>query len=193
MVPFVYMTSEQLAQHPVPHKRTELVRGRLVVREPARARHGDVAARVLIEIGIYLKGNPIGRVYTAETGFTLFRRPDTVRAPDVAYLRMDRVPTEECVGFDEVAPDLVVEVLSPGDRTRMVQAKIADWLRAGTLLVWVIDPRRRVAKVHRANGSTAALGENGMLDGEDVLPGFRASLSRLLSRRPHSPPADTGG
>jgi Uma2 family endonuclease len=182
MARFVHMTSEELALHPVPHKRTELVRGRLVVREPAKRRHGAVAARVVAVIDAYLETNPIGEVYGAETGFTLFRHPDTVRAPDAAYLRLDRIPTEECAGFDEVAPDLVVEVLSPGDRTRMVRAKVSDWLRAGTRLVWLIDPQRRVGAVHRADGSATALTEDDAFHGEDVLPEFSVSLQRLLTR-----------
>lgn len=175
-----YMTSEALAHHPIPNARTELVRGRLIVREPAKHRHGLVAANLLIEIGIYLKSNPIGQVLAAETGFTLARNPDTVRAPDVAYLRADRVPTVEVAGFDELAPDLVVEVLSPGDRARAVQTKINDWLAAGTLLVWVIDPRRRLARVYRADRTVSVLTETDSLDGEDVLPGLSLAVSRVL-------------
>lgn len=180
MSQFVYMTSEQLARHPIDNKRTELVRGRLVVREPAKPFHGLVAARVLTEIGIYLRSNSIGEVFAAETGFTLERHPDTVRAPDVAYLSADRVPREEVVGFDEIAPDLVVEVLSRGDRTRTVERKVADWLRAGTLLVWVVDQRKRSAQVYRADGTMTALTEVQSLVGDDVLPGFAVVLRRVL-------------
>ena len=118
---------------------------------------------------------------TSDPGFTLFRNPDTVRAPDVAYLRADRIPTVEVIGFDELTPDLAVEVLSPDDRAGKVQAKIDDWLAAGTLLVWVIDPRRRVARVHRADGSVSELTEQEYLVGENVLPGFTLSLARVLA------------
>ncbi len=180
MSQFVYMTSEQLARNPIDNKRTELVRGRLVVREPAKWGHGLVAARLLTEIAIYLRSNPIGEVCAAETGFTLQRRPDTVRAPDVAYLRADRVPTVEVAGFDEIAPDLVVEVLSRGDRASVVKTKIENWLGAGTLLVWVVDPRKRVARVHRADGTTVALTDAQSLVGETVLPGFSVTLKRLF-------------
>ena len=177
----VYMTSEELALNPIPNKRTELVRGRLVVREPARYRHGRVAARILIEIGIYLRHNPIGTVCAAETGFTLDRRPDTVRAPDVAYIRSDRTPRAEVVGFDEIAPDLVVEVLSPGDRRGMIRTKVGHWLRAGTQLVWLIDPRTRTAHVFRADGTEEPLAENDALDGETVLPGFRVAIAEVVA------------
>lgn len=176
-----YMTSEELALNPIPNKRTELVRGRLVVREPATLRHGVIVVRIVLEIGIYLRSNPIGEVMAGDPGFTLFRNPDTVRAPDVAYLRADRMPTVEVVGFDELAPDLAVEVLSPGDRSGKVREKTDDWLRAGTLLVWVIDPRQRIAWVHRADGTVSQRTEHDLLDGEDVLPGFVLSLARVLA------------
>jgi Uma2 family endonuclease len=181
MVQLRYMTSEELAEQPLDNKRTELVRGRLVVREPAKAEHGRIAAQMLIDIGIYLREHPIGTVYAAETGFTLARSPDTVRAPDVAYIRADRTPREPVIGFDEIAPDLVVEVLSPGDRARMVRTKVAHWLQAGTLLVWVIDPRKRCAQVFRADGSAITLTGADTLDGENVLPGFAVSVASILT------------
>ncbi len=180
----MYMTSEELAMYPIPDRRTELVRGRLVVREPAKLRHGVVAARMLVAIARYLEANPIGIVCAADTGFTLARKPDTVRAPDVTYIRADRVPTEEVIGFDELAPDLVVEVRSPGDRTRMIQTKIKHWLGAGTLLVWLIDPRRQTAHVYRANGTETALASDDAFDGEGVLPGFTVALASLLAPTP---------
>ena len=178
---FAYVTSEELARNPVADKRTEIVRGRLVIREPASPRHGEVAARVLIAIGMYLDTNPIGRVYAAETGFTLARSPDTVRAPDVAYFRADRAPTVDVAGFPDIAPDLVVEVLSPGERAQQVRAKVADWLRAGTTLVWLLDTARRSAHVYRADGTDVALTVADALDGELILPGFRPPIARLLS------------
>ncbi len=116
----------------------------------------------------------------AETGFKLASDPDTVRAADVAFVSNDRLPTPLPVGYAELAPDLVVEVLSPGDRPAGVLAKIADWLAAGSLLVWVIDPQRRQARVYRADGSESLLGDAEALDGEDVLPGFTAPLASIL-------------
>lgn len=181
MVHARYMTAEQLARYDVPNKRTELVRGRLVVREPARWIHGRVTLRIAFEIERYLRDNPIGQACTADTGFTLFRNPDTVRAPDVAYVRNERVPVVEHIAFEELAPDLVVEVRSPGDRTRALQTKISHWLTAGTRLVWVIDPRKRSAHVYRADGTETALTADDALDGEDVLPGFRASVAALVA------------
>ena len=175
-----YMTADELLRNPIPDKRTELVRGRLVVREPAGAPHGWVAAQLTGELFCFLRETPLGEVYAAETGFTLHRHPDTVRAPDVAFVTAARVPLLGTDGFGEVAPDLVVEVLSPDDRKGMVATKVGHWLGAGARLVWVIDPRKHTAVVHRADGSTTSLARDGVLDGEDVLPGFSLPLARVL-------------
>lgn len=182
------MTADELLTLDMPHTRTELVRGRLVVREPAGWRHGDVAARVLVAISNYLAADrnrhasavARGMVVAAETGFTLQRNPDTVRAPDVAYVRADRLPSGSHTGFAEFAPDLAVEVLSPSDRPGEVLAKVADWLTAGTSLVWTIDPERCGVRVYRADGSDTVLTAADQLDGEDVLPGFSASIAALV-------------
>jgi Uma2 family endonuclease len=178
--PPALMSAEDLLHAHVPDKRTELVRGMLVVREPAGGRHGRVANELSRVIGNHVHAHALGAVYAAETGFTLARRPDTVRAPDVAFVRRDRVPDPEPVGFPELAPDLAVEGLSPGDRPGDTLSKVADWLSAGTRLVWVIDPERRLARIYRQAGSETIVTADGALDGEDVLPGFSCPLGSIL-------------
>ncbi len=128
----------------------------------------------------HVRAHDLGVVYAAETGFTLARHPDTVRAPDVAFIRRDRLPSPEPTGYPELGPDLVVEVLSPGDRPGDVLAKIADWLSAGAALVWVVDPARRLARVYRADGSEAIVQKAEALAGEDVVRGFSCLLSEVL-------------
>lgn len=182
------MTAEQLLLYKARGMRTELVRGRLIVREPAGYRHGSVAARILLRIGAFLDADqaarsashPLGDVLAAETGFTLERAPDTVRAPDVAFVAWHRRPSNT-TGFAELAPDLAVEVLSPSDRAGEVLSKVADWLSAGTTLVWVIDPARRVARVYRGDGSEAIVSDGEALEGESTLPGFVLPLAGVLS------------
>lgn len=174
------MTAEELLRAPIPDKRTELVKGVLVVREPAGHRHGRVAGELFRVISNHVHAHALGAAYAAETGFTLARHPDTVRAPDVAFVRQDRVPDPEPIGFGEFAPDLAVEVLSPGDRPGETLAKVADWLEAGTPLVWVIDPERRLARVYRRDGTETTIDGEGQLDGEDVLPGFTCRLGVVL-------------
>ena len=174
------MTAEDLMANPVPNKCTELVAGHMLVREPPGYRHGYVASQFLLAIGIHVRTNKLGHVLAAETGFTLFRNPDTVRAPDVAFIRSERIPSPLPRGYAEFAPDLAVEVLSPSDRAGKVLAKVGDWIDAGARLVWIVDPERRVARVYRADGTQLTLTASDTLDGEDVLPGFSALLSELI-------------
>ena len=174
------MTAEQLLETSIPNKCTELVRGVLVVREPPGGRHGSVTMNLTLQLCIHVQREAAGQLFAAETGFTLFRGPDTVRAPDIAFVRRERVPDPISVGYVDLAPDLVVEVLSPRDRPGETLAKVADWLEAGARLVWVIDPERRVARVYRPDGTESHLGDDGALDGEDVLPGFACILSGIL-------------
>jgi Uma2 family endonuclease len=174
------MTAEELLRTSIPDKRTELVRGRLVVREPAGGRHGLVAMNLALRLGAHVERTNAGQLFAAETGFTLFRAPDTVRAPDIAFVRRDRLPDPISTGFPELAPDLVAEVLSPSDRPGETLAKVGDWLEAGARLVWVIDPERRVARVYRPDGTESSLTEGESFDGEDVVPGFACLLGSIL-------------
>lgn len=179
-VPPELMTADQLLRAHLPDRRAELIRGVLVVREPAGGRHGRVAGTLARLIGNHVHEHGLGVVYGAETGFTLARQPDTVRAPDVAFVHRDRVPTPEPVGFLPLAPDLAVEILSPGDRPGETLAKVGDWLEAGTQLIWVIDSDRRQARVYRQDGTETTIGVTESLTGEDVLPGFSCSLAQIL-------------
>lgn len=175
------MSADDLLRLEMPNGRTELIEGHLVVREPAGYRHGDVAARMLAALHTFVDRHGLGRVVAAETGFILRRDPDTVRAADVAFVRQKRLPNPVPIGFAELAPDLVVEVLSPGDRPGEVLAKIGDWLEAGSLVVWVIDPERRDVRVYRADGSQDHLRDSDEFDGESVVPGFRCAVRAIVS------------
>lgn len=173
------ITAEELPRLTPPHKRSELVRGRMIVREPAGGRHGAVANRLAYRLTAHVEACGLGRVYAAETGFKLASDPDTVRAPDVALVSRERVPAVEPKGFPELAPDLVVEVLGTDDRPGDVLAKVADWLSAGTRLVWVVDPERRIVRVYRADGSESLLGTEDTLSGEAIVPGLAFPVGEL--------------
>jgi len=176
MSPGALMTAEELLHLNLPNKRTELVRGVLIVREPPGYQHGVVAMKIALSLGRFLDQHQLGHLVAAETGFVLERGPDTVRAPDVGFTTTERVPSPVPIGYAEFSPDLAVEVLSPNDRPGEVLEKVGDWLKAGSRLVWIVDPVRRLARVYRADGTQADLREADQLDGEDVLPGY---LSRL--------------
>ena len=179
-MPPVLMTADELLQTSIPDKRVELVRGVLVVREPAGYRHGRVSMELGFLLARHVKETGAGQVVSAETGFKLMSDPDTVRAADVAFIARERLPDPQDRGFPSLGPDLVVEVLSPDDRPGETLAKVGDWLEGGARLVWVIDPERRVARVYRLDGTETHLAENGTLEGEDVLPGFSCTLTSIL-------------
>jgi Uma2 family endonuclease len=175
------MTADELLVQQPLHKSTELVRGRMIVREPSSGLHGRIAARLLYLIAHHVYTNRLGIVFAQDTGFHIATDPDTVRAPDVAFLRAERADLIPATGYGRVAPDLAVEILSPDDRRGEVLAKTEGWLKAGVSLVWVIDPRRVTARVFREDGSISLVPSAGALDGENVLPGFRCPLADALT------------
>lgn len=173
-------TAEDLLTLPDDGSRYELVRGELIVMTPAGARHGKFASRLNRALGVYVEAHNLGEVYTADTGFVLQAAPDTLRAPDVAFVRRERIPPEgEPEGFWYLAPDLVVEIISPLETAQQVHAKVADYLRAGTRLVWLIYPDTQTAVEYRSFGQMQILEGDAMLDGGEALPGFRYPLAGL--------------
>lgn len=174
------MSAEELLRTDIPNKSTELVRGMLVVRETPGSWHGQLAARLTFLLGRHVYPPRLGQLFAQDSGFLIERDPDTVRAPDVAFVTAARTAQVGRHGYAPIAPDLAVEILSSGDRPGEVLEKVAEWLRAGTRLVWVIDPDRRVARVHRADGTIAIVHQDSALDGEDVLPGFSCPIREIL-------------
>lgn len=163
-------------------KRTELVRGDLVVMAPAGGRHGQVAHTLALFIGNHVRERNLGRVFAAETGFLLRRSPDTVRAPDVAFVRGQRLKAEGApAGFLELAPDLAVEVVSSGDSAAAVRNKIQDWLAAGTRLVWVVEPATRSVVVHRQGYAQEELSGEDTLSGAPVFSRFTVGVRELFA------------
>src|SRR6266576_6061493 len=133
MSPAPSITAAELLQ--IPDKHAELVRGVLVVREPPGLRHGRIALEIGAALASHVRAQQLGRVYV-ESGFKLASHPDTVRGPDVAFISQSRLPEPEPVGYPAFAPDLVVEILSPGDRPGGWPGQVGDWLSSGTRLVW---------------------------------------------------------
>ncbi|MDP9357998.1 MAG: Uma2 family endonuclease [Chloroflexota bacterium] len=161
--------------------RYDLIRGELRRMAPAGFEHGLITVRISGPLYAYVEARHLGVVLTAETGFVLRRDPDTLLAPDVSFVRAERVPPREAWrGFAEVAPDLAVEVVLPGDRPGEIREKIGAYLEAGIPLVWSVDPGKRTVTVHRPGRDPEELGENGVLDGEAVVPGFRLPVADLF-------------
>lgn len=176
------MTADELLELPEkPGVSYELVRGELRCMAPSAALPGVVAAKTLIRVGGHVEAHKLGVCGTAESGFKLESDPDTVRAPDLWFVRAERIPVE---GIPETfwpgAPDLAVEVLSPSDRFGPVMEKVQDYLANGTRLVWVIDPQGRSAANFRPDTRPVLIQEDGVLDGADVIPGFSVMLRDVL-------------
>lgn len=162
----------------------ELDEGELIQLPPTGFTHGRTGGEMLGQIRDYLKSNPIGTVVAGEVGFILSQ--DTVRAPDAAYLSNTRLaaapPPEE--GFYPGAPDLAVEVMSPNDSLGDLIKKVSQYLKAGTTLVWVLDPRRRVVVVFRADGIIEVVQAGSVLSGDPLLPGFQCQVDSLFPAHP---------
>ena len=128
-----------------------------------------------------MKANGLGKVYAAETGFKLASDPDHVRAPDAAFVQRERVEeVGDSPGFFPGPPDVAIEVISPSDLYTDVDEKVSDWLDAGTLAVIVVDPRRRVVKVHRSLTDVVVLAEADTLEVSDVVLGWQMSIKDIF-------------
>jgi Uma2 family endonuclease len=175
-------TAEELLAMPRDGFRYELVEGELKRMSPAGHNHGRIAMRLAIPLGKFIADNNLGAVYAAETGFKLKSDPDTVRAPDVSFIQQERVQeVGDAEGFWPGAPDLVVEVNSPGDRVGEVEEKVQEWLNAGARLVWVVSPRLRAVTVYRSLTDIRTLTEKDTLDGGEVVPGFQFPVAELFA------------
>ena len=157
--------------------RHELIEGELVSMSPAYADHGEVSTEFAFHLRSQAGRGQRGMVFIGETGFYLRRDPDTVRVPDVAYVRADRLPPRaERRGYMPVVPDIAVEVLSSSERRAAIANKVAMYLKAGVRLIWLADPRDRTVTVHAPGVAPRVLGPDDWLDGGDMLPGFRVRV-----------------
>ena len=174
------MTADDLLNMPSDGFRYELVRGELRQMAPAGQGHRGIAINITVPLGAHVKKQNLGRVYAAETGFVLASEPDTVRAPDTAFVRKERVVDLGLKGYFPGAPDLVVEVISPNDVYAEVEEKVAEWLSAGTELVIVVNPRQRTVRVHRSLTAITVLTEDDVLDGGEVVPGWQLPVKEIF-------------
>ena len=159
----------------------ELIRGVLCESIPPGVDHAQIAAEFCGELRNFVKPRRLGRVLAGDPGVKVERDPDTVRAPDVAFISASRLPlAQRNPGYSEVMPELVVEVKSPSDGRWAVYDKAQMWLRHGVLLVWVVYPEDRTVEAHHANQGVVLYREDEELDGMDVLPGFTCAVRPLF-------------
>lgn len=159
----------------------ELVRGAVRDTVPTGGKHGEVAMTIGTALTVHVRPNRLGRVAGTDTGVLLERDPDTVREPDVAFFSAEKIPLDVTVrGFYEVVPDLVVEIVSPGDSPSYVAERVAMWLGHGVRLVWAVYPVARTVAAHPLEGPTLIYTEDDEIDGGAVLPEFRCAVRDIL-------------
>jgi Uma2 family endonuclease len=174
-------TVEEVEREP-PEGEWELIDGVVVPLSPASPRSARIGARLLISVGNHVDRHDLGVVYNADGGFKLFPDRETVRAPDVSFVRAERAPSgEDELRFARLAPDLAIEVLSPSDSRRAALSKATMYLEAGVRLVWLVDPQRRLVVVLTPDELPITLREGDLLDGGEVLPGFAVPVAEIFA------------
>lgn len=165
-------------------KRLELIEGELIEMSPAGGKHGSLALHAGHLIWDHVDENDLGYTTAAETGYTLFKNPDgkdTVLAPDVGFVRKDRLPEGLPDGYVPLAPDLAVEVVSPNDSAAEIHNKVMKYLKYGTRLVWVLYFDTESAVAYTASGAQV-IDVEGTLDGGDVVPGLKIPMRKLFPK-----------
>ncbi len=175
-----FITAEELLEMPS-DRMCELVRGEIVDMSPPGQGHGLIGNNFSWLITTFVKAGKLGRVYGSETGFKLAKNPDTVRAPDVAFVRSNRLPQDPFArSYFEGSPDLAIEVLSPSDRAEAVEEKVDEYLGAGAIEVLVVSPKRRTVTVYKSNANPVVIGESDRLTGLETLPGFECEVAAIF-------------
>ena len=177
------VTAEQLLEMPE-NRWCELVEGELRQMSPPSCRHAEMVSLLAQILGPYARRHKLGKVLAGDPGFIVARDPDSVLGPDVAFISAERLAAEPLGdGFREGAPDLAVEVLSPGQALREGHEKALAWLNAGAALVWVVNPAARTVRVYRSRADAETLSAPDELDGGALLPGFRCPIADLFPDR----------
>jgi Uma2 family endonuclease len=158
----------------------ELIDGELVEVSPAGNRSVWIASEIFARLREHARATSLGWAFAGGAGFVLFDDRATVRVPDAAYVRRERMP-ELSDHFASLAPDLAVEFLSPSDRMADALSKIAMYLDAGVRLVWLVEPKERTVPVFHPDSPPKTLGEGESLDGGDILPGLSIPIAEFFA------------
>ena len=178
----ITLTADEFAAFAgAPDKRYELIDGEVIEMSPPGAEHGGIAGQITFILATFIRQHHLGRFYVAETGFRIRQAPDRVRAPDFAFIASQRLPAgPNPASYLAIAPDFVVEVVSPGDTASAVQERVDDFLQAGSAIVWVVYPVSRTILIWRGLDRADRRTDDQELDAEPVLPGFRCFVRDLF-------------
>jgi Uma2 family endonuclease len=175
------VTAEELLRTPDDGLRRELVRGEVRTMAPAGSAHGRIAMNTSTPLDRHVRSNGLGVVFAAETGFRISENPDSVRAPDTAFVRRERVETVgEMEGYWPGAPDLAIEVISPNDRFSEVEEKVTDWLAAGARMVLIASPQGRTVTIRHSEREALILSKGETIDGGEVVPGWTLPVADVF-------------
>ena len=175
------LTAEDLLRLSSQGVKGELIKGVLYETVAAGRIHARVAGRIITGFNNFVIPRRLGEVGGTDGGVLIERNPDTVREPDVYFVSAERLPLDDdSDGYLEVVPELVVEIVSPNDREREVEEKIAMWLEHGVSMALEVRSATRTVTVHRPGVAPATLSGDDALDGGDVLPGFSLPLSEIF-------------
>ena len=173
-------TAEELLNASLDLRRCELVCGELIMMSPGRGRHAAVEMRIGRALLNFVEVHRLGEVFGSSVGFVVSRHPDTVRQPDVSFLCAERLKQQDLDAFLEGAPDLAVEILSPGNTVAEMRGKMADYFGAGCRVVWIVDPASKTVTVHRPDADPVLLTEADTLTEQGVLPGFALAVRAIF-------------
>lgn len=173
-----FVTADELFATP-DSRRCELIEGEIVEMAPAGEFHGKIGMRIAWRIAAYVEQSSLGECYMAETGFLISRDPDTVRAPDLAFVPKDHAKPVT-TGYCEAVPKLVVEVVSPNDTVSEVTVKTEQWLAFGVSSVWVVEPLTRTVTIYRNKRDLLRFHASDVLEDQVALPGFRLVISDIF-------------
>ena len=175
------ITADELLQLYSKGVQGELIRGELCRTMPAGGEHGEIVVNLAYQLQSFVKPRGLGRIAASDSGVWLERDPDTVREPDIAFISTGKIPADARItGYYEVAPDLVVEVVSPNNTDREINDKAKMWLSHGVQLVWVVYPDTRTVAIHPHDGPVTVLSDTETLDGQDILPGFTCNIADIF-------------
>jgi Uma2 family endonuclease len=185
--PGAFLTAADLARLPEDGRTYQLVEGRLVSMPPTGTDHDTIGFRLILAVGNFVQAHQLGECTLSQSGYLVSRtgQPDSVLVPDLAFVSAARVPkagTSASEGFWRLAPDLVVEIVSPSQHKPEMAETARRWLAAGVRLVWIVWPSSKQVDVWRpgSNQPTQTLGASDTLDGLDVLPGFSHPVAQLF-------------
>jgi Uma2 family endonuclease len=173
------MTVDELLAMPEDGMRRELVAGELREMTPVGRPHARTHQRINRSLDAHVIEHGLGEVYS-EYGYVLENEPATVRAPDLSFVRTDRLGESSDQGYFIGVPDLAIEIVSPNDRPSEVRAKVKEYLETGTAMVIVADPQNRDVVVHRSGRAALELTESDVIDGEDVVPGWKLPVRDIF-------------